>query len=38
MDADDEFGYGDEFTEEDFHLLDEIESAAYAGAVFLYCA
>jgi len=35
MDADDEFGYGDNFTEEDLHQMDEIESAAYVGMLFL---
>jgi hypothetical protein len=32
MDADDEFGYDDGFTEEDLRQLDAIELAAYAGA------
>lgn len=32
MDADDEYGYDEGLTEEDMRQLDEIESAAYAGA------
>ena len=31
MDGDDEYGYDDEFTEEDLHILDEIELAACGG-------
>lgn len=31
MDGDDEYGFDEEFTAEDFHHMDEIESAAYAG-------
>ena len=32
MDADDEYGYGDELTEEELRCLDEIVLAAYGGA------
>ena len=34
MDADDEYGDDDDFTEEDLRHMDEIESSALAGAVF----
>jgi hypothetical protein len=31
MDGNDEYGFGEEFTAEDFRQIDEIELAAYAG-------
>ena len=34
MDGDDEYGYDDDFTEEDLHFLEEIELAAYGGVFF----
>ena len=34
MDADDEYGDDDHFTEEDLRRMDEIESLALAGAFF----